>query len=38
MKMMMFSLNEDVNFYKITRNKKILIFHNDILIKNLVKF
>ena len=36
-KMMMLSLNEDVNFYKITRNTNISIFHNEILIKNLVK-
>jgi len=36
-KMMMLSLNEDANFYNITRNKKILIFHNNILIKDLVK-
>jgi len=35
--MMMLSLNNDVNFYKSTRNAKILIFHNDIHIKDLMK-
>ena len=35
--MMIHSLNNDVNFYKRIRNTKILIFYNDIRIKNLVK-
>ena len=33
----MLSLNEDVNFSKITINSWISIFHNYILIKDLVK-
>jgi len=33
----MFSLNEDFDFHKITRNKRISIFQNDILINDLVK-
>jgi len=35
--MMILSLNNNVNFYKIIRNTKILIFHKEIRIKFLVK-
>ena len=35
--MMILFLNNDVNFYKRIRNTKILIFYNDIRIKDLVK-
>jgi len=34
---MILSLNNNVNFYKIIRNTKILIFHKEIRIKFLVK-